>query len=87
MIQIAKGSKIPDIINSIMGATEEFQKVPTTDGGFMRGDPNGEMHDSKSIPETFRLICSLRYGELDRKRKKYRCSQNIFIASRRNKIS
>jgi len=71
MIQIAKGAQIPDILNSVMSATEEFQKVPTTDGGFMRLTPDGEMSDAKSIPETYRLICDLRFGEFDRNRHRY----------------
>jgi len=71
MIQIAKGSKIPDILNSVMSATEEFQKVPVAGGGFMRPNAGDEMTNTKGIPETFRLICDMRYGEFDKKRNKY----------------
>ena len=72
LIQIAKGSRIPDILNSVMGATEEFQRVKTTDGGFMREmGTDGEMSNSKSIPEIFRLVCDMRFGKFDIKRKRY----------------
>lgn len=72
VIQIAKGSRIPDILNSIMGATEEFQRVKTTEGGFMREmGTDGKMTNSKSIPEIFRLVCDMRFGDYDIKRKRY----------------
>jgi hypothetical protein len=72
VIQIAKGSRIPDILNSIMGATEEFQRVKTTEGGFMREmGTDGKMTNSKSIPEIFRLVCDMRFGDYDISRKRY----------------
>ena len=72
MIQIAKGSQIPDILNSIMGATVEFQKIETADGGFLRQlGPDGPMTDASNIAEVFRLVCDMRFGEYDIKRKRY----------------
>lgn len=72
MIQIAKGSQIADILNSIMGATIEFQKIETADGGFLRQmGPDGPMTDASSIAEVFRLVCDMRFGEYDIKRKRY----------------
>jgi hypothetical protein len=72
VIQIAKGSRIPDILNSVMGATEEFQRVKTTEGGFMREmGTDGDMTNTKSIPEIFRLVCDMRFGDYDIKRKRY----------------
>ena len=72
MIQIAKGSSIPDILNSVMGATEEFQKVPIVGGGFMRElGVDKEATNAKGIPEVFRLICDMRFGKYDYRRKRY----------------
>ena len=72
MIQIAKGSHIPDILNSIMGATIEFQRVETADGGYLRQlGPDGPMTDASNIAEVFRLVSDMRFGEYDIKRKRY----------------
>ena len=72
VIQIAKGSRIPDILNSVMGATEEFQRIKTTEGGFLHQEGvDKEATDAKSIPEIFRLVCDMRFGEYDIKRKRY----------------
>ena len=72
MIQIAKGSRIPDILNSVMGATEQFQKVPIAGGGFMREKGvNHEGTNAKGIPEIFRLVCDMRFGKYDPRRKRY----------------
>ena len=72
MIQIAKGSHIPDILNTVMGATVEFQKIETADGGFLRQlGPDGPMTDASNIAEVFRLVCDMRFGEYDIKRKRY----------------
>ena len=72
LIQIAKGSRIPDILNSVMGATEEFQRIKTTEGGFIhQGGVDADATDAKSIPETFRLVCDMRFGDYDIKRKRY----------------
>ena len=72
MIQIAKGSQIPDILNSVLGATVEFQRVETADGGYLRQlGPGADMTDGHNIAEIFRLVCDMRFGEFDLKRKRY----------------
>jgi len=71
VIQIAKGSTIPEILASVMAATEEFQRVKTVEGGFMRTSTDAPMSNYDGIPETYRLVCDMRYGEYDSKRKRY----------------
>ena len=72
LIQIAKGSRVPDILNSVLGATEEFQKIKTASGGFVRQMGVGSAAtDATNIPLIYRLVCAMRFGEFDVKRQKY----------------
>ena len=72
LIQIPKGSQIPDIITSVFSSIVEFQKIRTADGlGFMKKSPDEPSEKPGEIASYYRLVADMRYGKYDNARKRY----------------
>jgi hypothetical protein len=72
LIQIPKGSYIPDILTSVLGSVVEFQKIKNSGGqGFMKKAPDAEHTKPDEIASYFRLVADMWFGDYDEKRKRY----------------
>tara|TARA_B100000949_G_scaffold208264_1_gene199972 strand:+ start:1035 stop:3173 length:2139 start_codon:yes stop_codon:yes gene_type:complete len=72
LIQIPKGSYVPDILTSVFGSVVEFQKIKTASGrGFMKTSPDADLEKADEIASYFRLVADMWFGDYDDLRKRY----------------
>jgi len=71
LIQVAKGSSIPDILTGVIGATTEMQKLETAQGNALRQTPDDEATKANDVIKYWKVTSDMRFAKYDKKRKKY----------------
>tara|TARA_S200000501_G_scaffold193304_1_gene182120 strand:+ start:1316 stop:3409 length:2094 start_codon:yes stop_codon:yes gene_type:complete len=71
IVQIAKGSNIPDILAAVVGSTTEMQKLETSQGKTLRQSPDGDATAANDVVKYWKVTSDMRFGKYDKTRKKY----------------